>query len=159
MNRFWVAVPLISSVLFVVASPLLAEDAAAPPAEPGLVLDHGLWEFEVSTTLPMQTRATRSTEQRCINKPVTPSALMPKALEQACTLKSIKLKKQKLSWRVSCTQNGQTSQGRGEFKGKEKQAEGKVRTDAYLNGQRMTLKVGFEGKWLRACTRAEEAAS
>jgi hypothetical protein len=143
------------------ALPVLLAGALPGSAEeeqdPGLLLHEGMWQFDISVLLPLQTDYRHQTLQRCIDsEPITPSDLMPWAEERSCKLKGIKVKADKLSWKITCNQSGQPpSRGRGEFKASGDSGVGKSRIDFEVAGQRQSIKTKWDAKRLRDCLPEE----
>jgi len=139
-----IALLLLAHGLLLAATPVLAEE--------GLVLDPGQWKFDISITMPLQPKPILQSVQSCMDgSPLGPSELMPWAEDQGCKIKGVKLKQNKLTWKLICSMNGQLARGRGEFEGIGDHAAGKSKVSFEIAGRRMTFKTEWDAERVGAC--------
>ena len=134
--------------------------AAAESDEVGLVLPEGLWIFDVTVYMPMQTKPSEQRLRSCVtNDPVTADSLMPWAESQGCKVRSVKIKKNRMTWQLRCNQNGQRSRGRGEFEVEGEKGEGHATVSFEMGGRRMSMKTEFAAQRVGACAASDSDES
>ncbi len=133
----------------------IADDAP----EIGVQLAEGLWLFDISVRMPMQSSPTIQTMKACVgSEPLTASRLMPWAEKQGCKIRGVKEIENGIKWKLRCSVNGQKSKGKGEFTVVGEEGSGKARVNFEMAGQRMSITTKWDAKRLGSCPDAGEVS-
>ncbi len=109
----------------------------------------GQWEMTYATTMegmPIAIPIPVRTEQQCIDT----DEFIPESGEDGnCSHSSKRASANKIEWNVNCSDNSMTGKGVMEFSGET--MNGNMEMKMGMMGQKISMKVVIEGKYLGAC--------
>ncbi len=109
----------------------------------------GQWEMTYTTTMegmPIAMPIPVRTEQQCIDK----DEFIPESGEDGnCSHSSKRASANKIEWNIDCSDNSMVGKGVMEFSGET--MDGNMEMKMEMMGQKISMKVVIEGKYLGAC--------
>jgi hypothetical protein len=147
----WTTILVLLFSILVGSSSALAKDA---PKE-GLDIPPGMWLFDISVLMPMQSQATTQTVKSCVgDDPMTADTLMPWVEDQGCKIRSVRAVENKLTWKLRCKRDGQRSRGKGEFVLDGNRGAGKATVNFEMGGRTLTIRTNFTAARVGDCVAA-----